>query len=416
MSNSGSPKAHVGVIDGLRGVAILAVLWFHFHQLTGLPAHFDIGNTRIDFSFLEGSGYLGVELFFFISGFVLFYPYAKFVFEGAVKPSVREFVYRRFIKIIPSYYLSLILVVAFAPILFFPSHINLHSIITHFIFTHNFYTSDVTGINSVYWSLAIEVQFYLVFPLLCLAFVRWPFITALGMAGIAYAYRSWSTACCLTDHAFARYQVPTYLDFFAVGMLCSYLYVKARAQKPAWSQRPEWATICVFITATLMVLLMRNVLAPLGPTWGIGAGNRPEELSYLAFLIFAFTLSSLLAAEWWRKFLSNQIFVFFATISYNLYLYHLILASSLLGRLHFPPASTANPLDDPHWQIVFCLFGVAVVVAVATAVTYLFERPLLRIEPRFLEHEKVILEPLEPPNLTAGSVAEVQNPPQGIES
>jgi hypothetical protein len=56
------------------------------------------------------------------------------------------------------------------------------------------------------------------------------------------------------------------------------------------------------------------------------------------------------------------------------------------------------------------------VVAVATAVTYLFERPLLRIKPRFLEHEKVILEPLEPPNLTAGSVAEVQNPPQGIES
>ena len=415
MSGKTSTAHHVGVIDGLRGIAILAVLWFHFHQLTGLPAHLDIGNTRLDFSFLEGSGYLGVELFFFISGFVLFYPYAKHIFEGASKPRLREFVYRRFIKIVPSYYLSLILVVALAPLLFFPSHINVHSIFTHLAFIHNFFSSDVTGINSVYWSLAIEVQFYLIFPLLALSFTRWPVLTAMGMAVVAYVYRFWSTSCCLTDHAFVRYQVPTYADFFALGMLCSYFYVKARAQRPLWSQRPEWATVCVFVCATLMVLLFRNVLAPLGPTWGIGAGNRPEELSYLALLIFAFTLSSLLAAEWWRRILSNRILLFFATISYNLYLYHLILASSLLGRLHFPPASTINPLDDPHWQILFCVIGVPVVVTIATAVTYLFERPLLRLKPRFLEQDTVALQPADTPYLTAGSVAEIQNPTQGIE-
>jgi peptidoglycan/LPS O-acetylase OafA/YrhL len=386
VQRSASTVHHVGVIDGLRGIAILAVVWFHFHQLSGLPAHFDIGNTRIDFSFLQGSGYLGVELFFFISGFVLFYPYAKYVFEAAAKPTVREFIYRRFIKIVPSYYLSIVLVVALGPLMFFPSHVTDHSIVSHLAFVHNFFSSDVTGLNAVLWSLPIEVQFYLIFPLLCVAFVRWPVLTAIAMSAVAIAYRYWSTACCVTDHAFLRYQVPEFADFFALGMLCSYLYVKARAQKPLWALRPEWATMSVLVAGSLIVLMLRNVFAPLGPTGGLGA-NRPEQLFYLAVLIFWFSLSSLLASNWWRVFLSNRVLVFFATISYNLYLYHLILASSLLGRLHLPPASTANPQQDPHWQIMFNLIGAPIVIAVSAGVTYLFERPLLGLKPRFMRSE-----------------------------
>ena len=416
MSRSENTANHVGVIDGLRGVAILAVMWFHFHLLTGLSAQFDIGNASIDFSFLARSGYLGVELFFFISGFVLFYPYAKHVFEAALKPSVREFAYRRFIKILPSYYLSLILIIALGPLMFFPSHVNVHSILTHITFTHNFYSSDVQGINAVYWSLPIEVQFYLVFPLVCVAFVRWPILTAVGMSAIAIGYRYWSTACCVTDHAFVRYQVPAFADVFALGMLCSYVYVKARAQKPRWSQRPEWATMSVLVAATLIILMLRNVFAPLAVTGGIGADNRPDQLFYLAILIFVFTLSSLLAATWWRRILSNWILVFFATISYNLYLYHLVLASSLLGRLHFPPASTVNPQDDPHWQLLFNVFGFAVVVAVAAAVTYAFERPLLKLKPLFLINRNVFLLPVETPDLTSGYNTDVENSTQKTET
>ena len=362
-------------------------MWFHFHVLSGLPAHFDVGNTRIDFSFLQGSGYLGVELFFFISGFVLFYPYAKHLFEAAAKPSVREFIYRRFIKIVPSYYLSILLIVVLGPLMFFPSHVTGHSILTHLAFLHNFFSSDVTGINIVYWSLPIEVQFYLIFPLLCIPFARWPVPTAIAMSATAVSYRFWSSGCCVTDHAFVRYQVPAFADFFALGMLCSYFFVKARSLRPSWSLRPEWATICVLVSATLIVLMLRDVFAPLSVAGGIGGDNRPDQLFYLAALIFAFTLSSLFASTWWRSALSNRVFVFFATISYNLYLYHFILASSLLGRLHFPPASTAIPQEDPHWQILFNVIGVVVVVAVAAAVTYFIERPLLRMKPRFLRSE-----------------------------
>lgn len=95
---------HVQVVDGLRGIAILLVLLFHYWQLSfwvipipGLPDEYNL-------EFVQAAGYLGVELFFFISAFCLFYPHAKAMFGLGPVPTLKHF-YRRAIKIMPSYLL-----------------------------------------------------------------------------------------------------------------------------------------------------------------------------------------------------------------------------------------------------------------------------------------------------------------------
>jgi peptidoglycan/LPS O-acetylase OafA/YrhL len=103
----GGAARHVQVVDRLRGIAILLVLLFHYWQLSwwtipipGLP-------EQDNLEFVQVAGYLGVELFFFISAFCLFYPHAKAMFGAGPVPTLKHFYYRRAIKIVPSYLLAL---------------------------------------------------------------------------------------------------------------------------------------------------------------------------------------------------------------------------------------------------------------------------------------------------------------------
>src|ERR1700692_2117973 len=98
MAASGGLDAHPppGVLDGLRGLAVLLVLWYHVWEISWLtpPAWL---------AFLPATGFIGVTLFFFLSGFVIAYPFVRSRFDESPQPSWRHFVWRRFIKIVPSY-------------------------------------------------------------------------------------------------------------------------------------------------------------------------------------------------------------------------------------------------------------------------------------------------------------------------
>jgi peptidoglycan/LPS O-acetylase OafA/YrhL len=89
-------------------------------------------------------------------------------------------------------------------------------------------------------------------------------------------------------------------------------------------------------------------------------------------------LGSLASPRWWQILLDNAPMRFLATISYNLYLYHQIVARELLWH-HLPPYS-GNPHDDTKWQARYTELAFALAIAVAMAATYLFERPLLQLK------------------------------------
>ena len=95
------------VLDGLRGLAIALVVLSHSGQ-TGYRPELDIGRASIALFPLVVAGSLGVEMFFFLSGFVLFLPYARAMVGEGETPTIGHFIDRRFIKIVPSYYLALL--------------------------------------------------------------------------------------------------------------------------------------------------------------------------------------------------------------------------------------------------------------------------------------------------------------------
>ena len=372
------PQSRVDVLDGLRGIAILMVVWFHTWQVSWLAANVHILGRTYNFNFIPEVGFLGVDLFFFLSGFVLFYPYARHLFEGKRRQSLREFAYRRAIKIVPSYVLSVVLVLLIVrPDIGTSAAQIARQFVTHALFVFNWWPQTSGAINGVLWTLAVEVQFYVLFPFLCAAFVRWPAATYIGLLVIANLYRGWVLGCCIENGYRLIYQLPAYIDIFAAGMLAAYLYVYIRARVPA-VQKFGWlfalgAVGSLALFGALLVSLFNVRYEPnIFDTW------QATHRVYLGWTFLGLGLASTLAARWWHLVLGNPVLVFYATISYNLYLYHQVIADQMYARFHWPRSATADPHSDPHWQLMFTLAAFTISTALTALVTYAFERPLLK--------------------------------------
>jgi peptidoglycan/LPS O-acetylase OafA/YrhL len=107
----------IGVINGLRGLAIIAVIYQHL--LARFTPHgwhaFEIGSFNLSlYSFLS-NGWLGVNLFFFLSGFVLYLPYSAGQRTMGSMVDVWSFYKHRWVRLMPLYYLNLLIALVFVP-------------------------------------------------------------------------------------------------------------------------------------------------------------------------------------------------------------------------------------------------------------------------------------------------------------
>ncbi|HKU67106.1 MAG TPA: acyltransferase [Candidatus Baltobacteraceae bacterium] len=363
-------QGRLGVLDGLRGIAVLLVLWYHVWEISWLPAPLP------SLQFIPETGFAGVDLFFYISGFVIVYPFVKALLRGDAPPSWGHFAYRRAIKIVPSYVLSIAVVIAIGYAHFGSAAQALRDIGSHLLFIHTWWQSTYGSINGVLWTLAIEVEFYALFPLLWPAFKRYPWLTAAAMVGFSLLYRAHAQQCCShTSMDLLVYNLPGYLDIFAAGMISALLYVRWR-ELNARSIAPL-ATFAAIGGFVMLALLLQNL-------WSIRTADEWStvwQVQNRTLVAAAFTLmglGSLLAVPAWQRLIANPVLLFFAAISYNLYLYHQPLARLLL-KWRIPPYAGTDQHADPHWEVAYTLVAFAVTIAQAALVTYLFERPLLRV-------------------------------------
>jgi peptidoglycan/LPS O-acetylase OafA/YrhL len=360
----------LGVLDGLRGIAILLVVWYHVWQITFLPAPFEA------LEFIPETGFVGVDLFFFLSGFVIAYPFVRAQFAGRAAPSWRHFAYRRFMKIGPSYVLSIVVVLALGYTHFTSVAQAVRDLVTHLLFIHDWFAATYGSINGVLWSLAVEIQFYVLFPLLWWCFARNPWATAAGMTLTAVIYRWEAGHCCLRTYGPQLIDnLPGVLDIFAAGMLAAYLYVRLGERAADDRVRVLGLAVACAGTAGFVALLMNLYAFRTVDMWDTVWSIHNRSWFGLAFLAIA--VGSLLAPRRWQQLLGNPVLLFFAAISYNLYLYHQALARGLVA-VHVPPSVSADPRDDQHWQVTFTLVAFALATLQAAAVTFFFERPLLK--------------------------------------
>ncbi len=365
-------EARLGVLDGLRGVAVLLVLWYHVWEISWLAPPWWL-------EFLPATGFVGVHLFFFLSGFVISYPFIRGALGFSATPSWGEFGWRRFIKIVPSYLLAIAISYDVGYAALQPNASPLPDLITHLLFIHTWFPLRYGTIDGVLWTLAVEVEFYFIFPLVWWCFKRRPWLTAGAMIAIAWLWRAWMAQCCATT-LFAQYEenLPGYLDIFAFGMISAYVFTRFGAGLRASRLRYAAPLVALagvaFFIALLENLYAQRFLPQWSGVWQIT--NRP----WLGAAFGVIALGSLFSPRWWQLLLDNPPLRFLATISYNLYLYHQMIARELLAH-HVPPYS-GDPHDNSVWQVRYTEVVFAITIGQATLVTYLFERPLMRIARR----------------------------------
>ncbi|HTJ26674.1 MAG TPA: acyltransferase [Candidatus Limnocylindria bacterium] len=365
----------IATIDGLRGIAIVLVMWYHVWQISWQSAVVPFVNVSLQP--LAETGFVGVALFFFISGFVLLLPYAQAHLTRTAPPSLAHFFGRRALKIVPSYVLSIAVLLAVGYQTYPSVAAAMRDLAFHILFVHDWFAISDRSINGVYWSLGVEVQFYLLFPLLAPLFVRRPLLVTVSLVTIANAWRIWAL---LANHYFIEQRLdvlPAYLDLFAAGMLGAYAYAAIALRRPSLAKR-RWIFSALMLAgfAGLWLLCASCYAQRYDADWPHPWVVQTRSLLALACLSAA--LGSLFAARALQRVLANRVLLFLAAISYNLYLWHQPLARELV-RLRIPPYATPDPHSDRTWMLTFELVALPLAVGVAALATYALERPILRL-------------------------------------
>lgn len=358
---------NINIIDGLRGLAIIMVVFFHYWQISWIS----FGSIN----FIAQSGFIGVELFFFISAFCIFYPYALHIFEGYKEQSIKEFFLKRVAKIIPSYILAMVIILSFEQGMFTSSKELLWNIFTHIIFIHNFFPKTYYSINGVFWSLAVEIQFYILFPIILYLFKRKPFLTYIFFCIIALIYRYYVLNYFRNNISFLLNQTISFLDIFASGIMTAYLLVMLKNKFVEIKKLHPFFTIISIIAILIFLLLLKSLFDIRFNKDGIQIWQL--ENRFLISIVFSIlTLSLYFSSNILKKLFSNVFLRFMSVISYNLYIWHQFIGQKIQISIE------KNFISDIHsnygWQLSFMIISIIISLLVSIIITFSFEKPILK--------------------------------------
>lgn len=211
-------------VDGLRFVAIFMVVCIahipNFINQKFFNGQFITSHYWTQFSL---NGVFGVQFFFIISGFVLGHFFAKKYINNKEKPDLKNYYLRRLTRMEPPYLLALLLF--FVALVFIIDKYKFSELWPHFIasffYVHNEVYNQHSWVMPVAWTLEIEIQFYIVAPLLGLLYrirkkeIRWALFLVLIISSTVYWFDKW--------HGM---HLIKFLHYFLAGMLMADLYVE----------------------------------------------------------------------------------------------------------------------------------------------------------------------------------------------
>ena len=379
------PGGRIPILDGIRGIAVLLVMVFHFWVFGTVT-----GNMFWErvYAGAAGMGWVGVDLFFVLSGFLI----TGILYDSrGSEHYYRVFYARRTVRIFPLYYLSLALFFWIIPFLLVRLHhmefteISNNSRAKFFAWTYllNWY-EGLKGFNVVslplqhFWSLAVEEQFYLVWPFLVLTLGRRRLMSLCGglmgfgllLRLVFYGIHLPSAAYTLT---FSR------ADSLAVGAI-----VALAARDPQdWKALVKWAKILA-VPALCGVVIMR-VLNPLCTT---GPGSSPNLYMgtfgiSLVGIFFGACLTMAICLQHGsvvHRFLGSSFLRFFGKYSYCLYICHLPLIV-LFAKVGLNSNHLSKVLGDKFLAIV-AVNGIAFAASIVISLLSwtLFETHWLKLK------------------------------------
>jgi len=372
ISSSARPSGHhINSLDGLRGCAFLLVFFFHY----GMSAH---ANAAWVFyaTYVTTGLWFGVDLFFVLSGFLI----TGILLDTREDPNYfRNFYARRALRIFPLFYGVLFLLVVLTPFL----HLRWRS--GHM--AQFFYLGNVAGhvdpslndllpyVNLVHlWSLAVEEQFYLIWPLVVLWVSDRRTLIRVCLGTICFSFL---LRCLLLwqfpNHAleWSYGELPTHCD----GLLCG-------------------AIAAVLIRSTDLSTLIRRsrglfVLSLLGMSWlavhyrGFGyhyIGMTAFVYPLLAIFFTCILLRTIQPGTFFSRLGRTPLLRFFGKYSYGMYIYHVLFFPVVCQLL--PPMQRL--LHSRAWGGVAYVLVVLGLTCIVSVLSYqLYERHWLRMKSRF---------------------------------
>jgi peptidoglycan/LPS O-acetylase OafA/YrhL len=352
-------------IDGLRGIAALSVFVFHGWLYTMREPSASHRSSVGDYVAHELR--LGLVLFFVLSGFLLSRPWFAAALDERRPPDLRRYLRARLARIAPAYYVALVGSIGLlwglsgTPGLRLPPASELP---LFFVFAQNTSPSSVMKLNPPMWSLAVEVSFYALLPVIGWLAVRlaprWraQALIPLALLALGIAWNWWTSSLGM-GMTFSKTLVAM-LPYFALGMLAA-LVLHGR--------QPGRATRRAIVVAGLTCVVADASAKAALAAAGVGTADATTYLlvmrDVLSALGFALIIAATAAAPR-QRLLGSRLLAGMGTISYGFYLWHVPVLMFLRGH-------GLLPLDP--------LFGMLVAIGPAVAVSALswfaLERPIV---------------------------------------
>jgi len=369
---------HMPPLDGLRGFAVLAVLLCHCSRGETLPTRF--GSTIVNVLLL---GDRGVELFFVLSGFLI----SGILYDAKKQVRFfRNFYMRRFLRIFPLYYGSLLLTLGIPHLL--PALIPMPEAQSHaawyWLYAANFYCAKVQwfGQMSHFWTLAIEEHFYLMWPLVIFFTTRrGGMIASLAVVVGSLAARAVVFHCDGQTYMPAWTITPCRLDELAGG---SFLALYLRGPKVDFHFLNRLAPVVfVMALATMAALFVRRSHQDL---------TQPDFLSTVigvtitgtmaaALLVWAITAAKHTPVS---RVFSSRLLGFFGAYSYGIYVWNDIVIPAYCDR-YFALPRLSQQLGSPWLALPVRVMALLLISTLAALVSWhLYEKHFLKLK-RFFE-------------------------------
>lgn len=292
-------------IDSFRAISIILVTLFHLGRAFGAPgannAGFALGNAL-------GNGWVGVGMFFVISGFCMGASTQGKFSDGFEARTYLRYVSNRFLRIAPAYFVSMIFwyfIITKYNLVVKP--IGGFDLVTHIFFVHNFFKETMYSVSGVYWTLAAEMQFYLLLPVLFSLLSSLPkqIITLVATLAIALSVSE------LSDNIVWIFGLPSYLCLFVAGVL-SYFHRER--------------IFCILSKCGLIWIVISLMSIMIFSQYGVYE-NRARAFEIIISCLFVLALAYASVREKYsdQESIISEVLPFIGRCSFSIYLYNYVM-------------------------------------------------------------------------------------------
>jgi peptidoglycan/LPS O-acetylase OafA/YrhL len=389
-------SGHQPVLDGLRVIAAFTVLVIHVGGETG----FEFAGTPASWVVIHCD--IGVALFFTLSGLLLFRPWVKAVLQGRPVPGTGTYLWRRAMRILPTYWI----VVVIALITLNRTHIGSPATWIQYLALVQIYDphpwwsgTGAPGLAQM-WSLAVEVSFYVLLPLIA-AVLAWyarrgdgvdararRLLIGIGVfGGLSYVYLIAGYPGTVT---WMGDLLPKLTTWFAPGMAMAVVSVWAHADSPATDGVRRFCRTIAFSGGTCWLiagLAFAVACTPLAGPENIEISTVWQlEIRCVLYTVIAAAVVAPAAFQPAREtrlsaVLGNPTMTFLGKISYSIFLWQFLVISALFSLFHI-----SNVFEGGSFSVlgnVVALVAVSVAtIALSTLSYYLIEEPGTRLRLR----------------------------------